>query len=159
MKKINKYFELRKNISDPFIFFKNARGLGDIVASILHSKYIGLFLYIITGKFEACVACQKRRYALNLLFPVNFSKFFYKNEEEKFKNIESFLRKDNKLSEKEIEIIKNEIQNSQKKFENLKNTKILNTEDSEFFENYILLTVFNNQHEDFYITTKIYKKK
>jgi len=158
MRNFKKYIEIKKTVKDPFLFLKNARGLGDIIAIIIHSKYLGFFTYLLTGKVEACMKCQKRRIGLNLLVPLNFSKFFYKSDEEKFQTIKNFLKTNVELSNKEIEMILKDIKENENKINNLKNIKILNPNEDEFFKNYKLITEFNNQHENFYITTKIYQK-
>jgi hypothetical protein len=163
MKIIKKYLHDYKNTNfDPFIYFKNTNGIGDLIACILHSKFLGFFTYVFTGKIEPCLKCQKRRNAFNILLPLPIWKLFYKNFEEYSEGIKHYTNKNFKdeINNKDyIESILKKIQENQKNIEIFKNEKkIFQPEDDNFFENYLLITQFNNQHEDFYITTKIYKK-
>ena len=63
---------------DPHLKFKYINGLGDLIACILHSKLIGWFTVLITGKEKPCKTCSKRIVALNVLFPFKMWKFFFK---------------------------------------------------------------------------------
>jgi len=64
---------------DPYLFFKYNRGVGDLVASILHSKAFGWLTKRITGKDKPCTICSKRADALNTLFPIPFWRLFFKD--------------------------------------------------------------------------------
>lgn len=73
---------MKKNKKDPFLKFRYANGLGDIIACILHSKFIAPITHFITGQKTPCQNCQIRRQALNILFPVSLGMFFFKSKEE-----------------------------------------------------------------------------
>lgn len=73
---------MKNNKKDPLLMFRYAYGLGDISACILHSKLIAPITHFITGQKKPCQACQTRRQALNMLFPISLRAFFFKNEEE-----------------------------------------------------------------------------
>jgi hypothetical protein len=64
---------------DPHLFFKYNRGLGDFVASTLHSKMFGWLTKLITGKDKPCSICSQRAKALNILFPIPFWRLFFKH--------------------------------------------------------------------------------
>lgn len=66
---------------DPTLKIKYARGLGDFVACILHSKPVGWLTHFITGKNRPCEKCSKRADALNILFPIPFWRLFFKDHE------------------------------------------------------------------------------
>jgi hypothetical protein len=68
----------------PKLRLRNAEGLGDIVACILHSKFIGIITHFITGNDKPCQTCSQRAYALNVLFPIKVWRL-------RFKDRESFL--------------------------------------------------------------------
>ena len=70
------------NSTDPQTKFRYARGLGDLVACFLHSKPVGWFTHLITGKTVPCAKCNARADALNLLVPIPFWKLFFESEEE-----------------------------------------------------------------------------
>jgi hypothetical protein len=76
-------------MKNPNLKIKYAKGLGDIIASFLHSKPIGWFVHLITGRTEPCHACTQRAMALNIHFPIPVWKLFFKNTEELQK---SFLK-------------------------------------------------------------------
>jgi hypothetical protein len=76
-------------MKNPKFKLKYAKGLGDIIASILHGKAIGWFTHFLTGQKEPCAACSQRAMALNILFPIPVWKLFFKNYEELQ---ESFLK-------------------------------------------------------------------
>lgn len=64
---------------DPYLYFKYNKGLGDFVASVLHSRFLGWLTKLITKKDKPCSICSKRAEALNILFPIPFWKLFFKN--------------------------------------------------------------------------------
>jgi len=66
---------------DPRLQLKYSNGLGDVIASILHSNFLGWLTKLITGKDAPCTTCSKRAEALNILFPFKVWKFYFKNEE------------------------------------------------------------------------------
>jgi hypothetical protein len=64
----------------PDLKYRYAIGLGDLVACFLHSKPIGWLTHLISGKDQPCTICSQRRQALNILFPLNFWKLFFKSK-------------------------------------------------------------------------------
>jgi hypothetical protein len=69
-------------MTNPKLKLKYVTGLGDLIACFLHSKCIGWFTKILTGKSEPCEICSQRSKALNLLVPMKIWKLFFKNEKE-----------------------------------------------------------------------------
>lgn len=72
------------NDKNPDLMFRYSKGLGDAVACLLHSRYLKEITRLITGKDKPCQVCSMRRNALNVLFPIPFWRFFFKNKEEAF---------------------------------------------------------------------------
>jgi hypothetical protein len=70
--------EKNNNPKDPRLKCRYAKGLGDLVACILHSTLLGWFTKLITGKDKPCNVCSQRADALNILVPIPFWKLFYK---------------------------------------------------------------------------------
>ena len=66
---------------DPRLQLKYSNGLGDVIASILHSNFLGWLTKFITGKDTPCTTCSNRAEALNILFPFKVWKFYFKDEE------------------------------------------------------------------------------
>jgi hypothetical protein len=75
-------------MNNPNLKFRYAKGVGDAVASFLHSRYIKKITQIITGKEEPCAACSARRQALNILFPIPFWRLFFKNVDDLIASLE-----------------------------------------------------------------------
>jgi hypothetical protein len=69
---------------NPYLFLRYNQGLGDFVASLLHSKILGWLTKLITGKSEPCKVCSKRADALNVLFPIPFWRLFFKDQKEMY---------------------------------------------------------------------------
>jgi hypothetical protein len=86
---------------NPYLQYKHAEGLGDIIACTLHSKLISPITYFLTGKKEMCVSCDKRRQALNFLFPIKFWKLFFSDYETKENDLDSYFKKDSNVIESE----------------------------------------------------------
>lgn len=80
-------------MKNPLLKCKYSRGLGDIVACVLHSKIIGWFTHIVTGKKEPCQACSQRIHALNILFPIELWKLFFKDVNQMIKSQADDLKK------------------------------------------------------------------
>lgn len=70
-------------IIEPRYKFRYAAGLGDIIACILHMKYIGRLVDLIKTNKSGCSQCSQRAEILNLFFPVPIWKFYFKNIEER----------------------------------------------------------------------------
>jgi hypothetical protein len=69
-------------MKNPNLKIRYAKGLGDLIACMLHSKLIGWFTHFLTGQNQPCSTCSQRAMALNILFPIPFWKLFFKNIEE-----------------------------------------------------------------------------
>ena len=80
-----------QNNTNNLIKLKYCRGLGDIIAVILHSKAVGWLTHLITGRNTPCVKCSKRANALNVLFPIALWKWFFYTEEEMVLNMKGEL--------------------------------------------------------------------
>lgn len=75
------------NYEQPDLNLRYSVGLGDIVASILHSKTVSWLTHLITGEKKPCSSCSKRRQALNVIFPIKLWKFYFKSEIDYLKNL------------------------------------------------------------------------
>lgn len=144
------------NKKDPTLKIRYARGFGDFLACILHSKPIGWFVHLITGKDKPCEICSQRAVALNILLPIPFWKLFFKNEIEL---VESMTKE---LKEAGYEV---EIDEDKKGFSSFKaeeknlDPQIEITESKNKKENYTLVTSGENFIGDFMIKTEIYQRK
>jgi hypothetical protein len=76
----------------PDLKFKYANGLGDLVACSLHSKALSWLTKLITGEDKPCTKCSMRRHALNILFPIQYWKLFFKDEKEVLENLAAEYR-------------------------------------------------------------------
>jgi len=149
-----------ENKKDPYLKFRYSRGVGDVIACILHSKFFGWLTKIITGKSKPCQTCSKRIDALNSLFPISFWKLFFKNAELMIQAL------DKELSEfgYETSITEDGLGVSSFKADviELKNTENINTIDyneNDYIKNYSLINSGENILGDFLIKTEIYKRK
>lgn len=68
--------------TNPKLKIKYAQGLGDFIASVLHSKYISWLPKMITGQEGPCLSCSQRINALNILFPIPFWRLFFRKPED-----------------------------------------------------------------------------
>jgi hypothetical protein len=75
-------------MKNPKLKFRNAEGLGDIIACILHSKFIGIVTHFITGNDKPCQTCSQRAYALNVLFPIKVWRLRFKDKSSFIKELE-----------------------------------------------------------------------
>lgn len=73
---------------DPLLRYRYAEGLGDVVACTLHSKFIQPITTFFTKKEKSCAACENRRNALNILFPLNVWKLYFESEEERLESLD-----------------------------------------------------------------------
>jgi hypothetical protein len=78
------------NHNSPDLNIRYAVGVGDLIASILHSKALSWIVKLITKNNKPCSNCSKRRYALNVLFPIAFWKLFFKDENLYLENLKDF---------------------------------------------------------------------
>jgi len=81
--------------SDPLLRYKYAEGLGDIIACTLHSKYIQPITTFLTKNKKMCSACQSRRQALNILFPIKIWKLSFKTFDERLESLDEEFSKMN----------------------------------------------------------------
>lgn len=87
------------NKANPYLFFKYNQGLGDFIASLLHSSAFGWLTKLLTGKKEPCNVCSKRADALNVLFPIPFWRIFFKKREDMIASLkQDLLDKDYEIS-------------------------------------------------------------
>lgn len=84
---------LNKNIKDPALKFRYSRGVGDVIASILHGKLFGWLVHLITGRNTPCQMCSRRADALNILFPIPVWRLFFKTPEELTKKLDEEYKK------------------------------------------------------------------
>lgn len=149
--------------NNPYLFFKYNNGLGDFVASVLHSKALNWLTKIITGKSEPCKVCSRRAEALNILFPIPFWRLFFKTQKEMFESLnedllsagfQTDLAKDGSyISSMESHVeFKSPTKNSQPISEPL---QIQN----EKMSNYIFLSSTEREIDHVLIRTEIYKLK
>ena len=126
---------------DPYLQYRHCEGLGDIIACTLHSKPLSPITKVLTGKDAMCHACDKRRKILNLLFPLNIWKMFFKNEEQKLKDLEKYFVISEKKEETEYIENKNIIFNNfQPSLDAKEGYSLLNKSEIEV-DNYIYKTI------------------
>jgi hypothetical protein len=143
---------------DPYLQFRHSEGLGDVIACILHSKFFSFITYSIVGS-EYCSACNKRRQALNILFPLPLWKIFFENYEHKKNDLQKYFNQnDSLISEEQTPIVEKEI--TQENAVNLQDFNILNNENiiNSDEESYILISESKSEFDNFLIKTLIYKK-
>lgn len=140
---------------DPYLQFRHVEGIGDLIACILHSKMFSFITYTILGSKEYCSACNKRRQALNTIFPFRFWKFFFDTYEEKEKDLEKYFtdlqNTTTDFNDKKEEISKNISEHTEI---DIINHDVTNTE----IPNYTLISQSDSGFENFIIKTFIYKK-
>jgi hypothetical protein len=78
------------NHKNPDLNIRYSVGLGDFIASTLHSKPLSWIVKSLTGNDKPCLSCSKRRQALNVLFPIKFWKIFFKDMETYLENLKNF---------------------------------------------------------------------
>lgn len=101
-------------MKNPNLKFRYAKGLGDFIACILHSKPIGWFVHFLTGQNEPCSACSQRAMAFNILFPIPFWRLFFKNFKEMEKSFIEDLKNNGyevieSKNSKEMTLVKSEL--------------------------------------------------
>lgn len=156
-------------MKNPFLKCRYARGLGDIIGCILHSKFLSWLPLLLTGKKEQCQACSQRAQALNTLFPIPVWRLFFKN----FSELNLSIKKD--FEDMGYEVVYDEEKNalsatSQQEIRE-ENKKYINNETSNEHKNidfsktinnkegkpYTLINVNNLEFENYIIKTEIYK--
>lgn len=150
---------LKKN--NPYLFFKYNHGLGDFVASVLHSKALSWLTKKITGKSEPCKVCSKRAEALNVLFPIPFWRLFFKDQKEMFTS----LNKDLLAAGFQTDLAKDGsyISSMESRVEYKEPSRnipsITLTSQNEKLSNYIFLSSNEREIDHILIRTEIYKLK
>jgi hypothetical protein len=149
-----------ENNNDPSLKLRYSRGLGDAIASILHSKAIGWLTKIITGKNKPCKVCSERANALNILFPIPFWRLFFRNAEDLVQS----LAKEMEEAGYKVELTSDKLGLSSSKAkikihseENQEETFYKHKIDQNL-DNYKLITSGDNFAGEFMIRTQIYKK-
>ena len=146
------------NKKDPTLKIRYARGFGDFLACIIHSKPIGWFVHLITGNNKPCEICSQRAEALNILIPIPFWKLFFKNEVEMVKR----MAEDLKDAGYEVKINEDDKGfSSFKAEEKILDPKIENfdTKENKKDGKYTLVTSGENFIGDFMIKTEIFQRK
>ena len=157
-------------MKNPFLKCRYARGLGDIIGCILHSKFLSWLPLLLTGKEGQCQACSQRAQAFNVIFPIPLWRLFFKDYTElnlslkkDFENLGYEVTYDpekNALSanfkkeirdENKIYLNNNETPEEHKKIDFSKTIK--NKENKE----YSLINTNNMEFENYLIKTEIYK--
>jgi len=166
MRNLKTYFNHKKE----FFYFKKiryAQGIGDVCAAILHSKLIGPITYLVTGDLEPCPRCQNRRTALNLLFPIPFWRLFFKNDDfynkSLNKNFEKIAKENSfvdKITEEPREILSPSSieKNDGLSIESNNETLIQQSNNSDIFKDYMLVSESRTEHENLLLVNRIYKK-
>jgi hypothetical protein len=166
MRNLKTYFNHKKE----FFYFKKiryAQGVGDVCAAILHSKLIGPITYLVTGDLEPCPKCQNRRTALNLLFPIPFWRLFFKNDDfynkslnQDFEKIKKETPIIEKITEKPRELPSSSFieKNDDILIESNNEPQIQSSNNSDSFEDYMLVSESRTEHENLLLVNRIYKK-
>lgn len=151
------------NKKDPYLKFRYSRGLGDLIACILHSKLLGWLTKLITGKNKPCSICSQRANALNVLLPIPVWRLFFKDRETMVSALKLDLEEsgyqveftDDKLGLSSFKANITESANS----ENNTTPPTIDYSDVSYMNNYMLVTSGENILGDFLIKTEIYKRK
>jgi len=149
-------------MKDPFLKFKYAQGLGDLIKCFLQSKIIHPITEFFVKNSKSCTACNNRAWALNVLFPIPFWRLFFKTIEDMDESLKKellaygyeFLDSD---EEKECD---NCDKNEQNLIKTLQEEIVLLTEykNKKSFEDYEIVSESETNHENIKIVTLIYKK-
>jgi hypothetical protein len=143
----------------PDLNIRYAVGVGDLIASILHSKLLSWAVILITGNDKICVSCSKRKNALNILFPIKFWKLFFKDDISYLENLKDFYIKCgfNATLNYENKYV------SVSKFEqvtepNVESEEVKNSSNPNKIKDYIFLSSNEVKLGDHLIKTEYYKK-
>lgn len=153
-------------LKDPSLKIRYAMGLGDFVASVLHSKLLSWLTKLITGKDRPCELCSKRAQALNILFPIPFWRLFFRTNESMMdsyrKELEAFGYKVKVSPDgKAISGVKAEVvQNVPEQVPNRIFPELTPySKEEEILNNYDLINNYDTKSGDFLIRTQIFKSK
>lgn len=157
-------------MKNPFLKCRYARGLGDIIGCILHSKFLSWLPLLLTGQKEQCQACSQRAQALNVIFPIPLWRLFFKD----YTELNLSLKKDfedlgyevtydsekNALSanlQKELRDENKSYLNNNETPEEHKKIDFSKTVQNKEGKTYNLINTNNMEFENFLIKTEIYK--
>jgi hypothetical protein len=148
-------------MKSPDLKIRYAKGLGDIIACILHSKSIGWLTHLITGNDKPCTLCSQRRHAWNFIFPIKVWRLFFKNEEAYIKSIAEEYKNDGH----EVNIAKGGVSTFKGTIE--KNGEPLVQDENDYRpdddsideEQYNLLSNSKTKADDILIVVSVYKRK
>jgi len=135
---------------NPYLQYRHSEGLGDFIACTLHSKFILPVTKLITGSEEICFSCDKRRQALNYIFPIPFWKVFFENYDKKLQDLQKYFNLKEKEEEPKNDIV---IQSDEKIKE------IVMEEVNVSIPEYKILSESSTEIDDYIFKIIIYKKK
>jgi hypothetical protein len=135
---------------NPYLQYRHSEGLGDFIACTLHSKFILPVTKLITGSEEICFSCDKRRQALNYIFPIPFWKVFFENYDKKLQDLQKYFNLKEKEEEPKNDIV---IQSH----EEIK--EIVMEEVNVSIPEYKILSESSTEIDDYIFKIIIYKKK
>lgn len=133
--------------SDPYLQYRHCEGLGDLIACTLHSKIFSPITKIFTGSDKICSSCNKRRYALNYIFPIPVWRIFFKNYDKKTEDLLKYFETEEK--KEDVVVIQNQSNDQQ---------HILEEKDLSIPE-YSIINESSSEIDDYIFKTIIYKKK
>ena len=154
-------------IKDPSLKIRYAMGLGDFVASVLHSRLVGRLTKLITGKDKPCSTCSKRAQALNILFPIPFWRLFFTTKE----NMLASYQKDLEASGYKVTVSPDGKMVSGVKTNFANTLEPVNSSpslfpplptaprDEDIFNTHNLINKYDTRSGDFLIRTQIFKTK
>lgn len=160
---------MKKNKKNPFLKIRYVTGLGDLVACILHSKFINPITHAITKNESQCEACHDRQRALNILFPFRLTKLFFSSLDEQKKSFYKEAKEygydvpEKLLSEsKEEECCENPKDETESEIiinnQNEINGDTVTKSPSQDFSDYNLIQKFITDQENLKIVISFYKK-
>jgi hypothetical protein len=134
---------------NPQLQYRHSEGLGDLIACTLHSKPISPITNLLTRSKEMCFSCNKRRQALNYIFPIPFWKIFFENYDKKIEDFQKYF---------ELEYKKEEVPDIIIQSDEVITEKIIEQSDS-FIPEYKILSESSTEIDDYIFKITIYKKK
>jgi hypothetical protein len=147
---------------NPYLQYRHCEGLGDLIACTLHSKLISPITSTLTGTNEICSSCDKRRQALNFLFPIKIWKLFFSDYESKNKHLDSFFSENNiDINEQEniIKLEKEQTETNETQTESCEGSILTGIEHRSILpKNSIILREIETEINDIFFKTIIYKK-
>lgn len=99
--------------NNPQLQYRHSEGLGDLIACTLHSKPISPITNLLTRSKEMCFSCNKRRQALNYIFPIPFWKIFFENYDKKTEDFQKYFELEERKEENSDIVIKTKEKNEE----------------------------------------------